>query len=446
MSPCDYDNALPRFAALVARHLGPPALAECLFLRDASGRLTLVRKAHERYPAEKLETLTQAVRSEVFPYVDEVPIATPEDLFDPTLNDPDLGYLEHIDSDCGDLTVRVLERRLVGQDWMTSPQQPIVDAPPVVVFASLKGGVGRSTALAVAAACFAAKGPGRNVLAIDLDLEAPGLGSMLLPDDRCPLYGALDFFVENGLSNLDDSFFANLYGTSPLTRGQGLVHVVPAVGTRCTNHPQNVLGKLARAYLEDPNPSGPKSFLSQTRDLISGLVRRNKYDVVFVDTRAGLHESTAAAILGLGADVLLFGIDTPQTFRGYAFMLAHLARFATEHTSDDDDDWRSRFCFVHAKSTPNKERSRAFTDKLFELFAENFYDQDDRLIAPFTFGLDAPEAPHNPWRVLNDNNYAEFDPPSRPEQLEDAYYTRTFDDFLSKLYQRVFPEENAAQT
>ena len=451
---CDYDDALPRFAALVVAHLGKQALLEHIFLRDSSGRITLVLRGQHQYPEDTLEALLREVRSELTPYVDSVPIATPSELFDPALDVEDIGHWERMgvaeasyDEEAADRNpmallagdaIRVLERRLVGQDWLTPPKSPIADAPPIVVFASLKGGVGRSTALAVAAADFAARG--HNVLALDLDLEAPGLGSMLLPDDRCPTYGALDFFVENGLRLLDDEFFEDLYGTSPLTQGQGLVHVVPAVGRRCTTYPQNVLGKLARAYLEDPSPDGPKGFLAQVRDLITSMVRRHRYDVILVDTRAGLHESTAASILGLGADVLLFGIDTPQTFRGYAFILAHLARFATTHTSEDEDDWRSRFRFVHAKAVVNKERWLTFNDQAFELFADYLYDRDDDdLSEPFNFSLDAPEAPHHPWRVLSDSNYAEFDPPRRSEQLEEPSYARTFGDFLGKLYKRVFP-------
>ena len=452
---CDYDDALPRFAALVVAHLGKHALVENIFLRDVSGRITLVLRGGHQYPGDRLEALLRDVRSELTPYVDAVPIATPIELFDPTLEMVDIGHWERMEaakasndeevvdtnakaSVAGD-AIRVLERRLVGQDWQTPPQPPIADAPPIVVFASLKGGVGRSTALAVAAADFASRG--HNVLALDLDLEAPGLGTMLLPEDRCPRYGALDFFVENGLRFLDDDFFGDLYGTSPLTQGQGLVHVVPAVGLRCTTFPQNVLGKLARAYLEDPSPDGPKGFLSQVRDLIAGMIQRHRYDVVLVDTRAGLHESTAASILGLGADVLLFGIDTPQTFRGYAFLLAHLARFATTHTSEDEDEWRSRFRFVHAKAVVNKERWLTFNDRAFELFADYLYDRDDDdLSEPFNFSLDAPEAPHHPWRILGDSNYAEFDPPGRSEQLEKASYAHTFGDFLSKLYKRIFPD------
>ena len=76
--------------------------------------------------------------------------------------------------------------------------------PAIVVFASQKGGVGRSTALAVAATEFAYRG--KSILAIDLDLEAPGLGGMLLPADELSAFGALDSYVENGRGPIDDAF------------------------------------------------------------------------------------------------------------------------------------------------------------------------------------------------------------------------------------------------
>ncbi len=55
----------------------------------------------------------------------------------------------------------VVDRRIVGSGWMVKPVS-IVSKPPRVVFASLKGGVGRSTALAVTAFDLASRG--RNVL------------------------------------------------------------------------------------------------------------------------------------------------------------------------------------------------------------------------------------------------------------------------------------------
>ena len=115
---------------------------------------------------------------------------------------------------------------------------------------------------------------------------------------------------------------------SPFSGGKGLIDVVPAVGRSSDSHPANVLAKLARAYLELPQNEGPpKSFLAQTQELLGQLSTLNQYDAILIDARAGLNESTAASILGLGADILLFGVDTPQTFASYRYLLAHLARF-----------------------------------------------------------------------------------------------------------------------
>lgn len=451
-SPCDYDDALPRFAALVVGNLGAEALNDNLFLRDASGRLTLVlRGGRGRYAAPRLSSLEQEAIRLLQPYVEpNTTLATPEELFDPVLVDPNVGRWERIGLAGEDRLVRLVDRRLVGQDWLTPPQPAVEHVPPVIVFASFKGGVGRSTAVAVAAAYFASLN--YNVLTIDLDLEAPGIGGMLLPLDRTPRYGAVDYFVENGLNAQNDRFFDDMYGISPLTpKSGGFVHCVPAVGIRSLEHPQNFLGKLSRAYLEDPSPDGPKSFLVQTRELLHGLSTRKRYDVVLVDTRAGLHETTAAGVLGLGADVLLFGVDTPQTFLGYKFLLAHLTRFI-ESDVPPEDDWRRRLRLVHAKASADHRRWRGFNDRAFELFQAHLYENADvegsdsfEAQDVFNFDLDDPEAPHVPWRILSDSNYAEFDPPTHPEQLEESLYARTFGTFLDALRERVLPNAYGSQ-
>jgi stress-induced morphogen len=51
-----------------------------------------------------------------------------------------------------------------------------LDRPIVVTFYSLRGGVGRSTALAYTARILASRG--RTVLCVDMDLEAPGLAAL----------------------------------------------------------------------------------------------------------------------------------------------------------------------------------------------------------------------------------------------------------------------------
>src|SRR5216684_2903877 len=56
----------------------------------------------------------------------------------------------------------------------TGPQRSVVPSTQIVTFYSYKGGVGRTMALANAA-CQLANKHGLNVLAVDWDLEAPGL-------------------------------------------------------------------------------------------------------------------------------------------------------------------------------------------------------------------------------------------------------------------------------
>ncbi len=190
---------------------------------------------------------------------------------------------------------------------------------PRIAFVSIKGGVGRSTALSIAATHLAQAG--LRVLAVDLDLEAPGLGATLLKPEELPTYGVVDWLVENGLSGTDGTFRADCIGKSSLLDG---ISVVPAFGSQTLAHPADALAKIARASLEDIRNGTPLPFRDQLREMLESFEATGDYDVVLIDGRAGLHETTAAPVLGLGAKVLLFGINEPQTFQGYAFLLAHI--------------------------------------------------------------------------------------------------------------------------
>ena len=247
-----YDEALPKFTDLVSEHLGSKALRRDCFLRDADGNLTYVVRG--KIAPAKRDALANAVKLEMGTYAGDLPIATPDELFDDALNDSEVGILEYVATAAKPQFVRVVERRIVGQDWIRGIWPPIGNVAPIIVFASHKGGVGRSTALAVAAAEFARKG--LSVLALDADLEAPGLGELFIPEDKQPLYGAIDYFVENGRGFVDGRFLDEMRAPSALTRGRGKVFVVPAVGQRCRQFPQNVIGKISRAYLEDVGEGG----------------------------------------------------------------------------------------------------------------------------------------------------------------------------------------------
>jgi Mrp family chromosome partitioning ATPase len=428
-----YDDALPLFASIVNKELGTEALLTNIFLRDATGRLTFVAK--QKIQKETLVRIANEAEKTLKPYVgsaDEA-VSTVGDILDDTLSQDHAGRVEFLLHSDYSGFVRVVERRIVGHDWLSPPREPVPGLPPVVVFASHKGGVGRSTALAVVASDFASSN--LNVLAVDLDLEAPGIGGMLLNEDSAPEFGSLDFFVESGLQPLSSEFSQRMIGVSPLTQGQGVIDVLPATGRRSQQYPQNVLGKIARAYLDAPaDDIRAKTFLDQTRSLLGRVAERRRYDVILVDVRAGLNESAAAAILGLGADVLLFGVNTPQTFEGYRYLLSHLAMFRPEPT--DKTDWRLRLKMIHAKAAAKSSDWKAFRDASFNLFSEQLYEEDATGDA-FNFDIDDAQAPHSPWIILNDSNYFEFNPLQNQAQLGALLYERTFSSLLRGLRDRL---------
>lgn len=419
-----FDLAVMAVGRVLAEAFGPEALADgrVAVLRNALGELTAV------FRDEGLERELVLEQLRAFsPYVNwELPIATPRELFDDTLYSRDLGYWTDLGPEAGNLCIRLIDRRIVGNDWLRKPQENPTNTP-IVVFASLKGGVGRSTALAVAATHYARQG--LNVLAVDLDLEAPGIGSILLSEDERPLFGSIDYFVETKFGMPAAGLAAAIIGSSELASGRGILSVVPAVGKISKRYPQNVLAKLARAYLDLVEGSEEKSFTDQVRGMLEMLARASKYDLILVDVRAGLHESTAASILGLGALVLLFGVDTPQTFEGYRYLLAGL-----KGSSDGQGDWRSNLRFVHAKASTDDGLQRKFRDQCFDVMADYFYElaeageQD-----AFNFDLDDEAAPHFAWPIFNSSQFAEFDPLAQPEQLNDRVYMATFGDFIAGL-------------
>jgi hypothetical protein len=431
-SPLRFDQALPALVSESVKIVGRSAFesAGLIVLRDIAGLLTLIVRdkeilAHRARLLDRLVVLR--------PYVDDNPIATPDELFDEYLSAPKAGFREAVFlPDGSSLDVHLVDRRLVGADWQRGPLEPVTETP-IAVFWSLKGGVGRSTALCVAAATLARQG--YDILAIDLDLEAPGIGDMLLNAGDQPEFGAMDFFVENGFGTVDDAFLRNMIGASRLTDGRGLVSVVPAIGRATERSPQNMLAKLARAYIDKPVLGGSASFLDQTRDLVARLTHANHYDAVLIDARAGLNESTAASLLGLGGTALLFGVDTPQTFHGYRTAFAHLNRFVIE---GDENTWRERLQMVHAKAESIAVKQRNFRDRSFDLFSEWLYEESDfNRQDVFNFDLDDDNAPHFPWTILHDSNFLEFDPVAHPEQLTSELSVRTFGNFVERLAIRL---------
>lgn len=424
-----FDTALTRVVSVTADMLGDASVesGRVVFLRDATGVITVVLTDSEL--AVKAGALLARLKKAA-PYTDDGSVIVAGTEF-AAANAEHSTLVELVDVPSRRrFSVRLIDRRIIGADWQRFPSPAISDLP-TFVFWSLKGGVGRSTALAVAASSFAREG--LNVLVVDLDLEAPGIGAALLAPTEEPRFGTLDYYVESELRDLGPDFYRNLLSPCRLTDGRGLVMVSPALGRLGNDSPENFIPKLGRAYLGGHD--GKSSFLDQTRLLITKLIQQDDFDVLLIDARAGLNESTAASLLGIGGTVLMFGVDSPQTFQGYRYLMSHLNRFAR---TSDNSAWRSNFQMVHAKASTSPERIASFRDNSFDLFSRWLYDEadyDDQ--NAFNFDLDDEYAPHYAWPIYHDSNFLEFDPVAKPHQLSSELTERTYGRFISALKQQM---------
>lgn len=427
--PIRFDDSLPQLVAtLKSTHAEALATADPIVIRDFEGRLGVILDI----PDADLERVNSTFSERLGPY------ARPEEPVrgrnaagvSKILEEAQSAPILIIDG----VNLRFLDRRIVGADWMASP---VLESGkiPRIAFVSIKGGVGRSTALSIAATHLAQAG--LRVLTVDLDLEAPGLGATLLKPDELPTYGVVDWLVENGLSGIDSTFRADCIGKSSLLDG---ISVVPAFGSLTLAHPADALAKIARASLEDMRDGTQLSLRVQLQEMIESFEATGDYDVVLIDGRAGLHETTAAPVLGLGAKVLLFGINEPQTFQGYAFLLAHI-----RDRIPGGKEWEEKVWFVQAKADPADVKIAR------ERFNALWNTEEGPLVEPERLGPDdlelvwadndspAPLAkdPAPVLHILNDERYRSFNPVENRTQLDDRLVRSTFGELLNWLDEQL---------
>lgn len=444
-----FDDSLPALARVVVKELGEAALSRGIALRDTTGRLAFF--AGTALDESIVERLTAQLRAALGPYArtDRV-VAGASDFGASEVLADTSAQTVFVD----DRIVRLLDRRLVGADWLRAPSAA-APPPPRFVFASLKGGVGRSTALSVTAAHLASHG--RRVLAVDFDMEAPGLGAMLLDEaTTLPDFGLIDALVENGLAPLDDLFLADLVGPSGLADRGGKIDVIPAFGRRSLLNPGDVLAKIARAYVEDVHEDGTvATVLDQVSELVGRFADVKRYDAILVDARAGLHETTAAAILGLGAEVLLFGLDEPQTFQGYSALFAHLARFVPQ--TGPLPEWLDRLTLVQGKAI-SADSHAAFVERCQSVVAHLKFgarapSADGAVMLPARPFHDVPwdddvsdedlvveegPIPREPVPIFEDDRFRLFQPMKRHDLLSEPVYRFSYGEFLARIDQ-AFP-------
>jgi hypothetical protein len=424
----DFDDAPRAFGKLLIEFLGKEAAYDGRILRDIYGRLSFITSRPRDARIDQLQVAAAKMLGAYGKPTTQLVVSLSDDEIElqDLLSERSIGV-----SVAGEPELRMIDRRLAGDDWLMRPTE-LSSKPSRLLFYSVKGGVGRSTALAIAAADLAAQGC--NVLVLDLDLEAPGLGALLLPTEDMPKYGVADWFAAVAAGADAKSLIPDMTGPSPFTSAQAVVDVVPAAG----RDPGAYLSKLARAYT--PGSAGEQyvgfNFSRKADVLIAQLASRRRYDAVLIDARAGLHETSGALILGLGAKTLFFGVDTSQTFDDFRLLFDAFTQ-AFDPTINGED-LRSSFKMVHAKAPRDEKYRRLFRERSWGIWSDYLYDDVEPVMelsgGAFVFDLDDESGPHYPLEIIGDESYARFDPRTETYPLSADAYRLVFGNFLAGVH------------
>jgi hypothetical protein len=430
----NFNDALGRAADLALARL--PELQEDVFLvRDLNGRIRVLLESPEPgiRPQKAFEAALRALAQDVvaalgaYAYPKKELFLFRSELATLALPTPSSAPLLRTD---GTHKVCLHDRLLMGAEWSATPPAGTPPTKRYTLF-SMKGGVGRSTTTTVLSWHLARKakatGNGQRVLVLDLDLESPGVGTTLL-GQSLPKFGIVDWFVEDALGE-GAKILPDMVAESKLQDGtSGRIAVVPAFGTDTKEY----LAKLGRAYLER-GPNGREPWPERLKRLVAGLEAQETPDVVLLDSRTGLHDTSAAAVLAMGADTLLFAADTRQTWAAYEFLFQHWKHHPHVRA------FRTRL-WVLGSMVPRKN-TQAYVDGLrdqaYSLFLESVYDKvaAGQPPPPDAVGFSATdeEANHFPRAILWDEGLTAFDPLQQWQEAPVQASYGTFLDWFDKV-------------
>jgi len=309
----------------------------------------------------------------------------------------------------------VIDRRFSKDAWLGAPLDPpwpqSEHTPPIVSFYSFKGGVGRTTA-AIAVATNLARF-GRRVVVIDLDLEAPGAGSLLQPSGGAPAdLGVIDYLLERPLVGPGVIDIAEFYRFCDDRRiiGDGEPIAVVTSGALDGWY----LEKLARINYEYLYRSAMETgaACSPLHDLLRSLRSAARPDVILLDSRGGLHDIGGLTVSGIAHLQVFFGLASQQSWEGLTLTISHLGKDLLLSGK------RQRECMmVHAMvpplGRPREDEIRAFRERSFQVFSENYYDEPDVPDAEWSIpDPESAESPHYPLVLTRDEKIAGYSSPS----------------------------------
>lgn len=399
-----------------------------IIIRDIYGCISVILQCknnkHKKLAAQLFKSLGN------FAYSTDSIFVYREDLFaiDSLINSPDKIKIPETTP-----AIYLLDRQITGQDWLRQPIQENSHPPRATLF-GIKGGVGRSTALAIWAWDLAKQG--KKVLVVDLDLESPGIGQILLPQGYLPDFGVVDWLVEEAVGQADECLLRDMVATSPLAEtSEGMIRVVTTAG----GNEQDYIAKLSRVYMDIDQNGEILDFAHRLVRLLQQLEAQEKPDIVLLDSRAGIHDIAAIAITRLTDIAFLFAVNTPQTWQAYSYLFSHWKKWNVNLTT-----FRENLKIV-AGMVPELGREDYISrcrESAYNLFLETIYEKTAaEELDTFNFSLDDNSAPHFPVEVLWNITFQEFNPQAEDYfRINGAQLNACYGNFLQAATQLVLGE------
>lgn len=299
---------------------------------------------------------------------------------------------------------RVHDRHRSRTAWFAGPIEPpwnvSAENPPIIVFYSFKGGLGRSTLLASFAIQRARAG--ERVCVVDFDLDSPGAGRLLSADARglTARWGVVDFLLEHSMDRVP---LEDYYHRCDRVASAGEIVVFPA-----GHLDGDYADKLARIDLEEApeaHDSGLWTLLSRVRDEL-------KPQWILLDARTGISEPAGQLLSGVAHLHVLLGTTHDQSWQGLNCVLDRLGkeRVLAERP-------QAEVLLVQAMvpaGEPGKAAKVAFAARAEQEFESRYYAAEEsdagRDDAFWTLAdKGGQDAPHAPMPVDYDTRLASFE-------------------------------------
>ena len=252
--------------------------------------------------------------------------------------------------------------------------------PPIVVFHSFKGGMGRTTAMVFSALALASEG--FKVAIVDLDLEAPGLSSFFAGVNAES--GLLDYLLAKNILkgklrasevakeiDLREIFMPEEELVSEMFESESEDHgklvLVPA-GRMDSEY----LKKLARLDYQFHEGAPVRDALIE---LFKELEDNYKLDFILLDSRAGFHD-LCGLVLNIAHQAVLFGVHSEESWNGLKEVVHFLSR--------PEDESPCSVVMVHSLSPgrytpelPSQKIQNEFLQRSYDIFCECYYSEGE---------------------------------------------------------------------